>query len=234
MTVIGAFAAVTAIPAISSSNPAELVFTWILPENEFKNSPYLTKICSCLYLGISSYFSCFPMVQIFCYITALLYESKYFLKRAYGSYGKTTFYYQWIVYAQYILLDREINRFCSHINPVIMLVAFGVNVVTTTVCLKFYRDLSLAMLIIFLVFDIVVWSATVVVHSLAVLPKEECEKFHVYWKSRLISKLAQRRLKACRRTGICIGQFFTFQRTALLNTWDQIVNMVVTLLLADQ
>ncbi len=180
MTVIGGFVAVTAIPAISSSNPAKVIFTWILPENKFQNFPYLTKICSCLYIGISSYFSCIPLVPIFCYVTALLYESKYFLKRAHGSYDFTTFYYQWIVYAQYILLDREINRFGSHFNPVIMLAAFGLNVVTTTVCIKFYRDLSLAMLIIFLVFDIVVWSATVVVHSLAVLPKEECEKFHVY------------------------------------------------------
>lgn len=207
---IGIFTAVTVIPAISRNNSAEVVFTWILSENELYCRPNLVKVFSCLYIGISSYFGCIPLIQVFCYATAILYETKYFLKRAYG--GNATkehllFQHQCIVYAQYILLIREINQFGSHIYPDIMLTAFCINV-PTTVGMKFYQDLSLAMVIIFLVFDIVVWTATVVVDSLAVFGKEDCEKFNIYWKSRLMPKMSQKRLKLCRLTGTWVGQFF--------------------------
>ncbi len=137
MTMFGAYLAVTVIPVISRNNPGEVVLSWILPENY--NETYLNKIFSCLYIGVSGYFGSIPLIQVFCYATAILFEIKYLLKRAYGGSGTSDsmFHRQWIVYSENILLVREINQFGSHIYPDIMLTAFSINVVMTMVCIKF-------------------------------------------------------------------------------------------------
>lgn len=236
-------AAVTVFPITSNNNPANVVLNWILPVNVYENRPNLVKFVSCVYIGICGYFGVIPVIQAFSYITAVLYEVKYILKRAYNNVNNenscaqklpNTFQYQWTIYAQNILFVREINQFGYFLYPGIMLTAFCINVVTTMVCMKFYQELPVLMFLLFLGFDAVVAVATVVIHSFGVVAKEESERFRMYWKPRLFSKLAQRRLKACIPTAVRIGPFFALQRSTILNTVCEIVNMVVTLLLADE
>lgn len=233
--------AVTLFPLASNSNPAYEVLTWILPQKIFHEIPSVIKIICCVYLFFSGYFGVIPVIQAFSYLAAFLYELKYILKRGYN-YNNTlgckkslkSFYREWIIYAENILFVREINQFGIFLYPAVMLTAFCVNVVTTMVCMKFYNELPVPMLLIFLGLDAVSAIATVVVHSFGVVAKEEGERFRMYWKTRLFSRLAKRQLNACIPIPIYVGPFFQLQRSTLLNTVNQIVNMVVTLLLADQ
>ncbi len=232
---------VTVFPATSRDNPSHIICTWLLPANVIEERPILIKIFCCLYMGIFGYFGVIPVVQAFSFITAVLYEAKFLLKRGY-KYGENvgiekhsnSLHRQWIIYAQNIIFIREINRFGSCLYPMIMLTAFCINVVTTMVCMKFYQQLSTLMLVLFLGFDVVVAVATVIVHSFGVVAKEESERFRKYWKPRLFSKLARKQLNACIPTPINIGPFFELQRSTLLRTVSEVVNMVVTLLLADE
>ncbi len=114
-----------------------------------------------------------------------------------------------------------------------MLAAFWINV-TTHVCMKFYQQLSAIMLVLFLGFDVVVSIATVVVTNFGVAPKTESESFREYWKPRLYSKLVRRQLNACVLTSINVGPFFELQRGTLLSHVNEVVNMVVSFLLADE
>ncbi len=206
--------AVTVFPITSKNNPAQVLLTWILPQHLIENRPGLIKILSCLYVGISGYFGVIPVIQALSYITAVLFETKFILKRANGYDTNNTdnkfgiqnqpnlFHRQWSVYAQNILFVKEINQFGHFLYPGIMLTGFCINVVTTMVCMKFYEELPVLMFLLFLGFDAVVAVATFVIHSFGVVAKEESERFRIYWKPRLFSKFAQRRLKACIPTAI--------------------------------
>ncbi len=238
-------AAMTVFPLTSSNNPAHVILTWIFPLNWCVALPSLVKTFSCIYIGTSGYFGVIPVIQAFSYITAILYEAKYILKRAYNfDNGETSFKFyvkkypltfnrQWIIYAENILFVREFNQFGNSLFPGIMLTGFCINVVTTFICMKFYEELPASMFLLFLGFDAAVAVGTFVIHGFGAVAKEESERFRKYWKLRLFSKLAKRRVKACIPTAICIGPFFVLQKSTLLNTVYQVVNMVVTLLLAD-
>lgn len=241
MACLFALVMVTMFPVISHNNPANVMLSLLLPKNIFEGRPILIKIVSCLYMGISGYFGVFTSIQALSFIVAVLYEAKFLLKRAYNyddnfavKKSTYTFHHQWIIYSQNIILIREFNRYGDFLYPGVILTSFWINVVTTTVCMKFYHELPSVLLFLFLGFDAVVAIATVVVHSFGVVAKEESESFRVYWKSRLFSKLAQRQLRACIPTPINIGPFFELQRSTILNTVVEVINMVLTFLLADE
>ncbi|CAL8090588.1 unnamed protein product [Orchesella dallaii] len=222
---------VTTIPFASKNTPAHVIFTQLLP---FPKDSFVFALVCAIYLGISGYFGVILVVQAFCYITAVLYEIKFVLKGGYHTVETRkdfTFKREWLAYGQATIFVREVNLFGFVFFPIIMIVGFCINVVTSLVCIKYYHQLPLPMLLVLLGFDGVTIIATLVTHNFAVVAEEESEKFKKYWTPRLVSRLQRKQGLACMPMAIQIGSFFHLKRSTLLNTINEVVNLVVTLLI---
>lgn len=243
-------AAVTFLPLVSKNNPGHIVTDLLIPLEFLIEHPFLQRVIASAYLAIAGYFAVIPVIQAFTFITAVLYELRYILKQGYFQVVKEasqkfrnsgfltqsrfqSFYGPWIIYAENVIFVSAMNRFGQVFYPGIMLTAFVINVVTSTVCIKFYHQLSGIMVALFLSFDVVVLIATWAVNSFAVVAKEESDKFCEHWMKRILSKLQRIQLRACIPLNIEVGPFFPLQRTTLLNTLLEVVNALMTLLLMN-
>ncbi len=115
--------------------------------------------------------------------------------------------------------------------PVIVLVGFLENVITTFSLLKLYNELPLIMLVLLFSIDVIVFGNTVMVHSYALVIREDFEKFYQAWKSKLKGKQSRMILRSCVPIRVKIGSLFNMGPCTILNTIMQIVDLTVTLLL---
>lgn len=249
----GGLIAVIILPLMSKSNPGYVMIAWLVPDDFLSNRSFFHRVLASVYIGIGGYFGVIPVIQAFTFITAALYELRYILKQGYYKIDKgmnsltcfgfhsqlrppqvQSFHRPWMIYAEDIIFVTVINQFGRVFYPATMLTAFVINVVTSTVCIKFHHELQGIVMALFLGFDVVVFFATWAVHNFAVIVKEESDHFRECWKKNLFSKLQRSQLRACIPLEIQIGAFFPLQRSTALNTVMEVVNALMTLLLMDE
>lgn len=82
------------------------------------------------------------------------------------------------------------------------------------------------------IFDVAVAGMTVGIHMLAMKIVKEVKNFFGFWENEQICSIGRWYLKSLVPIKINMGPFFYMQPSTLLNTFMQIVGMIVTMLLA--
>ncbi|CAL8147036.1 unnamed protein product [Orchesella dallaii] len=227
------------IPLISENTPAHLIFKGILPSSLFPpGSIWLTILCVS-YLAVTAFYGALPCMQVMVFMCAALCESQLVLRPSYEknwdkARKRFNFHHAKMLYFQNILLIRAYNSFGYVYFPLVMMTGFTINVTTSFVCLKFYKDLDSMLLLVFGGFDVICAFVTGTIHKFTMISTEEGKKFTEFWKGRLFGKRERKEFRAFYPTRIMIGQYFPLQRSTLLQTIDQVVDGTVTLLLAEQ
>lgn len=118
---VGLFA-VTVVPAGSRNTPAHVISSWIFGNDIVQERPLWITLLCCSYIGVSGYFGVIPVIQTFCFITAVLYELKFILQRGYGrsSMMSVTMIKEWIIYCETEVLVRNVNAFGFYYFPALM------------------------------------------------------------------------------------------------------------------
>ncbi|CAL8090585.1 unnamed protein product [Orchesella dallaii] len=238
-------ATLTFPPIITDNTPAHLIFKTILPKSIISaHSKWLTGLC-CAYLGVVGGFGVVPVLQTFTFMCAVIFESQFVLRPSYQTpkqyytaifrmHKRVNFQEGKLLFSQNQLFVRSYNDFGDVYFPLVMTCGFCVNVVTSLVCIKFYEDLSIMLLLIFGGFDLVTVFVTIAIHSFCMAGLEEFGKFEKFWRLRLFTKLQRRQFRACMPLKIGIGCFFNLKRRTLLNTISEVVKQTTTLLIADE
>ncbi|CAL8075466.1 unnamed protein product [Orchesella dallaii] len=239
MVVIVLFGASTAglLPILTNKTPGHIIFGFIVPQSFIKEqSGWLTGLCV-VYLGGVAGLAALPIMQILIFMCATLCESQLILRPGYGVssvWKRLDFHRARLLYTQAVLFIRAYNSFGYVYFPLVIMTGFTINVTTTFVCLKFYKDLAPMLLLVIAGFDIACVFVTAAIHSFAMMGAEEGDKFCGFWKGNLIKKIERKQFRACYPIRVEVGPYFALQRTTLLNTISEVVNGTVTLLIAEK
>ncbi|CAL8075463.1 unnamed protein product [Orchesella dallaii] len=201
-----------------------------------KQSGWVTVLCV-LYLGGIAGVATLSIMQVLIFICATLCESQLILRPGYGIpsvWKRLDFQRARLLYTQAVLLMRAYNSFGYVYFPLVIMTGFTINVTTTFVCLKFYKDLAPMLLLVFAGFDIVCVLVTAAIHSYAMMGAEEGDKFCGFWKANLFKNVERKQFRACYPIRVEVGPYFVLQRTTLLNTISEVVNGTVTLMIAEK
>ncbi|CAL8075485.1 unnamed protein product [Orchesella dallaii] len=187
MVVIVLFGASTVglLPILTDKTPGHIIFGFILPQYFVLEEPgWITVLCV-VYLGGVAGLAALPVMQILVFMCATLCESQLILRPGYGIpsvWKRLDFQRARLLYTQAVLLIRAYNSFGYVYFPLVIMTGFTINVTTTFVCLKFYKDLPPMLLLVFAGFDIICVFVTAAIHSFAMMSAEEGDKFCGFWR----------------------------------------------------
>lgn len=236
IVVVGAVATLSATPLLSSSTPPHIIFRWIHASRYLGSG--ITTVACCVYLIVVTTWVAVPILQVLLYICSILYESQFMLRKGYNSkwnlmkeLTQSNFRRGRMVHSQSYMFIQAYNSFGYCFFPAAMAAGLIINVVSSFVCIRLSHSLSPTVLASFAAFDIGTLIVTVGLHGFTMISSEECERFLKFWQVRLFGSVNRKWFKACRHIAVKIGPFFFMQRTTLLNTVLEILNLIVSLLM---
>lgn len=227
---------ISATPLLSRSTPPHIILGWIYLEGTF-DAALITVAC-CTYLLIVSIWVAVSILQVLIYICSILFESQFMLRTGYNSNWsmvkettvKANFRKARLVYSQSFMFIQAYNSFGYWIFPSTMAAGFIINVISSFVCIRLSHSLSPTVLITFAAFDVATLIVTIGLHSFTMISSEESTRFQKFWREKMLSKVDRRWFTACKHIAVKIGPFFYMQRTTLLSTILEILNLIVSLL----
>lgn len=226
------------VPLISKRNPVNFLLTTLLPP---QITVYLGRralaLISTMSLLIFGALATISMAQFGMYQNAAVYEAVFVFKPEELLHRKRS---KKLQYFGGFLFFSGMNSF-GHLGVLLGLSSlFGMNVVSTLVCIRFFGRLHPIFLIGFGWMDVIVAFLTLYIHRILMMGQEDSYGFLREWERSLYlggsggafgRKMAKREFRACLPIRIECGPFIYLKKRTLLSTFSETVNLTITALM---
>ncbi len=235
----------TVFPFVFKNTVIHVVLGFYLPESWMKNPIIATIACS-TYMVVFSTPGVIPIAHFLASTIVVISESQSFLEASYiegnvyerrlanifsKNVQKVNLTRAVRAYQVTALIWRELLEFGYTFFPVLIFSGYVMNVVCTVSILKLHSELPTTLLVMLGLLNVVVVLTTVAIHKYDLTIVDKSINFFYYWENEQMSSFGRRCIQACRPIKINLGNFFYLEPSTLLNTYMQVADMTVTMLL---
>lgn len=211
-----------------------MLFRIYLPQ-WFLDQTLLAAVCRVIYVSTVATLAATQGSFIIVSIIMFVDESNYVLKPGYfvnNPNGQINFRKAVRTYRLTKILYNVALSFGQAFYPSLILGGYVVNVVCTFAVIGLRTQLPILLVVGLAVFDVVVVGITIGIHKYALIIVGEVDSYFKFWHHKNLSPYATRTLNALAPIRLKVGPFFDLEPCTLLNTYAQVVDMTVTMLLA--